>query len=83
MNIDYSDIYKSLNTLCEEAGTTLTEVCRQAKVDRSTVERWKVKSPKTLVIIGEMIKVIEKSKPKNVKSSSKTLPGMKGLTRRG
>lgn len=82
MKFDFSDIYNNLNAACIEAGTTLTEVCRQAKVNRSTPERWKTDPPKTLVMISKMLAEIEKAKKKKGKKHPKIMPGIKNLTRK-
>jgi len=56
---DLSNIYGSLKAMCEEAGTDLTQVCREAGIDRSIPERWKDKNPKTLEIVVKLIQAIE------------------------
>ena len=57
-----TDTYQSLKFKCEQAGTNLTEVCRLAGVDRSTVERWKKKEPNSVVIIKSLEAAIENIK---------------------
>lgn len=54
-----------LTRICEEAGTNLTEACREADIDRSTVERWKEKEPKTVEIISQLEAVIAEKKKAN------------------
>lgn len=61
---DYKNIYAKLVAKCEEAGTDITKVCRDAGVDRSIVERWKDKDPKTIVILAQLEKAIAKAKKK-------------------
>lgn len=54
--------FESLKAACEEAGTNLSEVCREAGVDRSTLEHWKREEPKTIVSIRKLLKAIDKKK---------------------
>ncbi len=48
------EIIKSLKARCAAAGTNITEVCREAGVSRSTIERWKQKPPKSLQILNSL-----------------------------
>jgi len=45
-------LIRSLKIRCAAAGTNITEVCREAGVSRSTIERWKVKPPKSLQLLN-------------------------------
>lgn len=81
MKIDYFNIYDSLNAACIEAGTTITQICREVNVSRSTPEVWKNKNPQTLEIVGKMLEAIEKAKEIKDKSEPKIMPGQKNLTR--
>lgn len=54
-----------LKVKAAEAGTNLTEVCRNAGVDRSMIERWKKNVPKALItyeLLNEEINKILKNK---------------------
>jgi DNA-binding phage protein len=48
----------SLKVECIAAGTNLTEVCRDAGVNRSTVQRWMEAEPKTWIEIRKILKAI-------------------------
>lgn len=61
-NLDLTNIYATLNKLAAEAGTNLTQVCRDADVDRSILERWKSETPKTIKILDRILNAIEKAK---------------------
>lgn len=58
------NIFDSLKVRCAQAGTNLTEVCKRAGVDRSSLERWKRKEPKTITIIRKIETEIEKIEAK-------------------
>lgn len=60
-------VFGSLQTACADAGTNLTEVCKLAGVNRSTVERWKAQEPKTLVELRKLYGTIEKLRRKRGK----------------
>lgn len=67
-----TSIYTELLEAATAAGTNLSEVCREAGVNRSTVELWKRRQPKTLEIIDSMYKVIEQKAVKN--GINRTIP---------
>ncbi len=56
------NIVTTLKVKCAEAGTNLTEVCRKAKVARSTVDRWEVELPKSFRVLAALEKAIEEIK---------------------
>lgn len=57
----------SLEVLCEKAGTNFTEVCRDAGVNRSTVQRWKDAEPKTFIEIRKILQAIHARRKKRRK----------------
>lgn len=63
-------IFDQLDTAAKNAGTNLTEVCRLANVDRSVVERWKGKNPKSLDIFNRLIAAIEQQKLNNAETTT-------------
>ena len=48
------DPVKYLSDECKKRGISLSELCDTAKVDRSTIERWKGGIPKTVDIIERL-----------------------------
>lgn len=46
--------YSSLKAECEKAGISLSQLCREADVDRSVVERWKTKDPKSIETLNAL-----------------------------
>ena len=54
-----NNIFKSLRDACTQAGTNLTEACKVAGVERSTVERWKTNEPATIKNIRKVEAAIE------------------------
>lgn len=59
-----SKTFQSLKIRCAEAGTSISEVCRIAGVNRSTVEKWKKDEPTTLVVLEKLNNAIEELKRK-------------------
>lgn len=55
-------IFTELEAAAKAAGSNLSEVCRVANVDRSVLERWKAKNPKSLDIVNSLRAAIEKIK---------------------
>ncbi len=56
------NIARSLEVECAKAGTNLTEVCKLAGIQRSTVQRWKEKEPKTIREVRGILEAIEERK---------------------
>jgi hypothetical protein len=54
----------SLEVECAAAGTNLTEVCKDAGVHRSTVQRWKDQEPKTFLEIRKILQAIHARRQK-------------------
>lgn len=46
--------YDKLCARAKKAGTSISELCRRANVDRSTPQRWKDNEPKTLQILNSL-----------------------------
>ncbi|MGI9158665.1 MAG: helix-turn-helix domain-containing protein [Saprospiraceae bacterium] len=57
-NKDMDNLIRALKTRCAAAGTNLTEVCREAGVNRSTIERWKGHTPKSLQLLDSIEKAL-------------------------
>lgn len=53
-------IYDQLKKRCAAAGIDLTQLCNEAVVDRSILERWKQKDPKTVQILNQLDKALVK-----------------------
>lgn len=51
--------YQHLKQQCEAVGISLTQLCREAGVERSTVERWKHRDPKSIEMLKEFNAIIE------------------------
>lgn len=54
-----NDPHQYITEKCRAAGTDISKVCRRAKIDRTIISRWKTKPPRTLIILGEVLNVIE------------------------
>lgn len=54
--------YIYLKQQCDEVGISLTQLCREAGVERSTIERWKQKDPNTIEILNNLKAVLESKK---------------------
>jgi hypothetical protein len=65
-------VYEDLKVCCDELGITLSDLCRETKVDRNLVQRWSKKNPKSIEIyfkLQEGLKEISKQKNlENVKN---------------
>lgn len=59
-----SDTYRSLKGRCEAAGTNLNAVCKAAGIPRQTVESWKIKEPKTFILLNRLLDAIETERAK-------------------
>jgi transcriptional regulator with XRE-family HTH domain len=59
--------YQSLKEQCEEVGISMSRLCREAGVDRGTIERWKHKDPNTIEILNALKDVLDR-KRKQLKS---------------
>lgn len=55
-------LYASLKAECDAAGLKLGTVCRVAGIDRSLMERWKKKDPKTIEVANLLRDTINKLK---------------------
>lgn len=58
-------VFKDLQTRCAQAGTNLRKACIEANVDRSIVERWKTKTPKSFEIYNKLTAAIDKLSKEN------------------
>lgn len=55
-------LYASLKSECDAAGIQLGTVCREAGIDRSIMERWKKKDPKTIQVVNALRDALERLK---------------------
>lgn len=62
--------FNYLKSECEKLGVSLSEVCRRAGVDRSVIERWKKKEPKTVQILRRLEEAITDIKTNGLKSDN-------------
>ena len=61
-------VFEEIKTKCEKLGISLSKLCRDASVDRSILERWKLSNPKsieTLNKLNEQLKKIEDEQNNN------------------
>lgn len=65
MNLDITEnLATSLELECTRAGTNFTEICKDAGVHRSTVQRWKDQEPKTFLEIRKIMQAIHARRQK-------------------
>ena len=50
--------YSHLNEMCKTKGVSLHSVCLEAKVNRSLLEKWKRKNPKTIEIYFALLEAV-------------------------
>lgn len=53
-----SSIYEEIKKECKEAGVSVSQLCRDAGVDRFTIERWK-KTPKSIETLMKLKKTLK------------------------
>lgn len=77
-SLDLKNIFDYLKAECENAGTNISELCLEAKVNRQNIEKWKGNNPKTLDTLALLLGALEK-----IKKGKKVIafPGGKNLTR--
>lgn len=64
-------LFEELEQKCKDAGTNLNHVCKEAKVDRTTLEHWKKGDPKTIQILRAIETVITEIAATNKRKSKK------------
>ena len=62
------NILTSLKLECTLAGTNITEVCREAGVSRSTIDKWEKELPKSFRIAEKLKAAIREIAARNGKS---------------
>lgn len=67
------DTVKSLQILCAQAGTNITEVCKRSGVNRNTVDQWRKKEPKQFQTLRTLFYTIEQIKQEN--NATQAVPG--------
>lgn len=63
----YQQFLERLNAIEKRAqavGITITHVCRDAGIGRSTPDRWRHKAPKSIQILDDMEKAVEAAEQK-------------------
>lgn len=56
----HNDTYNSLLVGCAKAGISVAKLCREAKVDRSVLVRWKNEEPKSIKTYLKLKETIER-----------------------
>ena len=67
-----TNIFKELEEKCKEAGTTITELCREAELDRTVIQKWKKKTPKSIEMLKKMEFALETIKNKHTAKQTVT-----------
>ena len=60
--------YQYLKQECDQVGISMSRLCREAGVDRGTIERWKHKDPNTIEILNALKDVLERKRKQMNKS---------------
>lgn len=55
MDIGKENVAKELKKLCIDKGTSLTKICKAAKVDRSTLRRWEIDEPQSIKMLRKLL----------------------------
>lgn len=64
---EFKDRIAKMDRDAQDAGTNLTEVCREAGVSRATPDRWRRHVPKTIQLVTLMEDIIQAHARKNAK----------------
>lgn len=56
--------FEYIQRLCTENDVSLSEACREVDIERSTLEHWKKKDPKTLDLFFKLEQYIQHKKAK-------------------
>lgn len=57
---DTGTTYQKLRERCDKLGIPMNRMFMEAKVNRTVVDRWKTKEPKTLEIHGKLLDALER-----------------------
>lgn len=60
-----NDTYWSLKKRCDQNGISLSELCREAGIDRSILERWKIKNPKSIEMHNALLEALSRIESRN------------------
>lgn len=67
----FTETLDSLETEAKDNGLNFTSICRETGISRATPDRWKRKPPKTVQLVVEMQRTIERRK----KALGNQIPG--------
>lgn len=64
-----TDTYKQIKKRCEKLGISVSELCRQTSppTDRDFMDRLRKKEPKSIIVLKEINKTLEKLERKKKK----------------
>lgn len=71
----FSDYLNNLELRALTAGTNLTAICRELKISRSTPDRWRRATPRTVVIVDQLRESVERAEKKKLASASNASVG--------
>lgn len=54
--------YEEIKSGCDELGISLTSICRDQKINRDLIQRWKIEDPKSIKIYKKLMKAIDEKK---------------------
>lgn len=60
----FNDTISDIESRAKAAGTTITQLCKDADIARATPDRWKKRAPNSVVLIDKMLKALEAAERK-------------------
>lgn len=58
---EFRERYESIVSRGNKIGFTVTHICRETSIARATPERWRKRTPKTILLIDQMDKAVTKA----------------------
>lgn len=55
MDLGKGNVAKELKKLCIDKNTSLTQICKAAGVDRSTLRRWEIDEPQSIKMLRKLL----------------------------
>lgn len=69
----FNDALDKLEEEAGEVGETLTSICRVTKISRATPDRWRKKTPKSVLLLAEMQSIVTDKRDKLIKEAADAL----------
>jgi hypothetical protein len=54
--------YEEIKNGCDDLGISITSICRDQKINRDLIQRWKNEDPKSIKVYKQLMKAINEKK---------------------